>query len=113
MLRFAYRLGWRFGKLNPVRDILFEIDRRGLAYWMAFLQLEPAEADRADRREAVHTAFLGDRIALATEPTDPNELILDWRKLSEPPPEKSISRDEARRAEADALLLALNTVFRH
>ena len=113
MLRFAYRLGWHFQKLNPVRDILFEVDRRGLAYWMAFLQLEPPEAARADIRAAVHAAFLGDRFALATESTDPNDLILDWHKLSEPPPEKLITEDEARKAEADALILKINTLFRH
>lgn len=113
MLRFAYRLGWHFKKLHPVREILFGTDRRNLAYWMAYLQLEPTDAARADIREAVHAAFLGDRIALATEPTDPNELIMDWQKLSEPPPEKPISRAEARRAEADALIVAINAVFRH
>lgn len=113
MLRFAYRLGWHFKRLHPVREILFGTDRRNLAYWMAYLQLEPPDAERADRREAVHAAFLGDRFGLVNQPTDPNDLILDWKKLSEPPPEKPISRDEARRAEADALLLTINTVFRH
>lgn len=114
MLRFVYRLGWHFQKLNPVRDIAFAMDRRNLAYWMAYLQLEPPEADRADKRAAVHAAFIGDRVSLATTATDPNDLILDWKKISEPPPpENTISRADARKAEADALLVAINAVFRH
>lgn len=111
MLRFAYRLGFHFQALNPVRDVLFAMDRRSLAYWMAFLQLEPPESERADRRAAVHTAFLGDRFGMAETPTDPNALILDWKQLSEPP--RDIRGDEARKNEADALILAINTIFRH
>lgn len=113
MLRFAYRLGFYFQKLDPIRDILFQISRRDIVRWMAFLQLEPPEADRADQRSAVQAAFLGDRFALATEPTDPNHLILDWRKLTEPKKTAPANSDEARIAEAEALILQINTKFRH
>lgn len=112
MLRFAYRLGAHFGILNPVSDILFRLTRRELVYWMAFFGLEPLEPDRADRRAAVHTAALADRIARPDEPTNPNSLVIDWAKLSEPRFAPPPTTEQTRVQEADSLILAINTAFR-
>lgn len=109
MLRFAYRLALHLGKLDPVADVLMKLSTRQLAYWMAYLQLEPLAVDRDDQRGAFHTAFLADRLTLPTESTDPADLVIDWQELSEP---EDVKPSEPI-AEADALILAINSRFRH
>jgi hypothetical protein len=111
MLRFAYRLGTQFGKLDPVGEILMKLSTRQLVYWMAYFGLEPLAADRDDKRAALHTAFLADRLSLADEATDPNDLVVDWVAQSEPVADPPPPVDPI--AEADALILAIQSRFGH
>ena len=106
LLRFVFRLGLALGKVDPVNEILGVLDARQLAYWQAFLDVEPLAADRADVRDALHTAILANRLGLSDEndAIHPSDLVVDWHAAVEP-----VSVDPV--AEADALLLQIGTLF--
>lgn len=116
LLRFAYQLAGHLKIIDPVNAILGKLDNRQLATWMAFLDMEPLAADRADVRSGFHTALIANRLdnlascilmqPLDGEPLQPSELIIDWQKASEPA--KTVDPV----IEADALVLAINARFR-
>lgn len=106
-MRFAFRLGLALGKVDPVNEILGVLDTVQLAYWQAFLDLEPLPADRADVRSAFHTAIIANRLAWSddTEAIQPSDLIIDWSATAEEP--AAVDPVE----ESDALIMQINTLF--
>lgn len=86
ILRFAHRLAWNAGKLDVDKEVLAVLTRPQIVRWMAFLELEPAAADRDDVRAALHTAKILNQWIL-----DPDkkylvsDLLVNWEERSEPP----------------------------
>lgn len=115
-MRFVYRLAGHLKIVDPVNAILGKLTNRQLAYWMAFLDMEPLAPDRADVRSAFHTAVQANRldmlisatlgVAMEGEPLQPSDLIIDWDAAAEP------AKPVDPIGEADALVLAINSRFR-
>lgn len=113
MLRFAFRLAAHLGKLDPVGEVLAKLSRRQLVYWMAFLQLEPLPADRADARSAVLFAGLMNHVSDCMAPWHDSrlpdvqaaDLLIDWGREADDKPVDFVSQsiDEA---EEEALRIA-------
>jgi hypothetical protein len=87
MLRFAHRLAWQTGKLDVEKEVLAVLTRGQLIRWMAFLELEPAAADRDDVRGAFHTAkILNQWITDEDKRYLVSDLLVNWEEKSEPKP---------------------------
>lgn len=86
MLMFAFRLAAHMGKLDPVKDVLAKLSRDQLIYWMAYLNLEPLPADRAEASSAVlfaglmnHLSYLVSPFHEGTIPTvAASDLMIEW-----------------------------------
>ena len=62
-----------------------ELTREQIIQWMAFLEMEPTDADRADVREAFHAAKnLNQWISDQTKQYTVQELMIEWDKEREP-----------------------------
>lgn len=95
--------------MDPVEEIYGRLDRFKLIGWMAFAELEPFAADRADLRDAMHTALLCDLLLPGSAPPV-SDLIPDWQALSEPGSAPAAAAADPI-AEADAILLQIQTRF--
>lgn len=105
MLRFAHRLAWQAGKLDVEKEVLGVLTRGQIIRWMAFLELEPTAADRADVREAFHTAkVLNQFIKEPANQYSASDLLIDWEKKTAEPAEP-IS-DEERELQIQAAILS-------
>lgn len=79
-----------------------ELTREQILQWMAFLELEPPDADRADVREAFHAAKnLNQWISEKANHYTVRELIIEWDKEREPVAE--LTGEEKAKAMAAAI----------
>lgn len=94
--------------MDPVNEVLGVLDARQLAFWQAFLDVEPLPADRADVRDALHTAIIGNRLGWSdeTEALQPSDLIVDWEAVVT----KTVETVDPVN-EADGLVMQINTLF--
>ena len=91
----VYKLAAHFRILDAV-SLLKKLEPFEIAGWLAFFELEPMAADRADFRGALHTAAVCESIQPGVE-MNVKLLIPDWEKLSEcdePAEEKRTDPDE-------------------
>lgn len=104
ILRFAHRLAWNAGKLDVDKEVLAVLTRPQIVRWMAFLELEPAAADRDDVRAAFHTAkVLNQWIPKTDEQYLVSDLLVNWEERTEPKPPLT---DEERELQIQAAVLS-------
>lgn len=84
--------------MDPVGEIYGRLTRRQLAYWMAFLQLEPPAEHRAEMSSAFQNAVLFNRrLREGEQPVQLDDLLIPWETRSEvaDPISNEIQREEA------------------
>jgi len=93
VLRFAYRLAVKLGRVN-VRQMLSEISNKELIEWMVFADLEPFDEERADvRAAAIRATLLNIHRRQGTPVVTPLECMTHFGD-SEPPPHKQTWQEQ-------------------
>ena len=109
MERWAFRIAANHGILDPERDVLDAIPRPLLVKWIAFFQLEPPAARRADIRQQIHTLKLVEAIRGEVTQEDLDDLTFEFGPSESP--DVPNDQDEAEEMRQRQMLSTVLTHF--